>query len=191
MGGIYIMRFRFLTAAGAAALALAGSAADAAVTFRFADVALTLQNGQAAGSLTGTFTTDDALASIVDFDITTSTAVTGGFFDFARYNYTTANARVSAATLPSQFFRLNSTSTFGPELQIYFGSPLTVNGTTLNATASYENQFLVGNRLASGSIVNAAAAVPEPASWAMMMTGFALVAGTVRYRRRRNIVAIA
>ncbi|MBJ6121825.1 PEPxxWA-CTERM sorting domain-containing protein [Sphingomonas sp. BT553] len=29
-----------------------------------------------------------------------------------------------------------------------------------------------------------AAAVPEPATWAMMLVGFAMVGGTVRYRRR-------
>jgi len=31
-------------------------------------------------------------------------------------------------------------------------------------------------------------AVPEPATWAMMLLGFGMVAGAVRYRRRTNVV---
>lgn len=34
-----------------------------------------------------------------------------------------------------------------------------------------------------------AAAVPEPATWALMMVGFAMVAGASRYRRRATAVA--
>lgn len=36
-----------------------------------------------------------------------------------------------------------------------------------------------------------ASAVPEPASWALMMTGFALVGGAARYRRRSTGIAYA
>jgi hypothetical protein len=37
----------------------------------------------------------------------------------------------------------------------------------------------------------AVAAVPEPASWALMMAGFALVGGAARYRRRNTAVTYA
>ncbi|WP_233150679.1 SGNH/GDSL hydrolase family protein [Sphingomonas mollis] len=35
------------------------------------------------------------------------------------------------------------------------------------------------------------AAVPEPATWTMLLTGFALTAGALRYRRRRTVLALA
>lgn len=38
---------------------------------------------------------------------------------------------------------------------------------------------------------NAVAAVPEPATWAMMILGFGLVGATLRYRRRSTKVAFA
>ncbi|MDP1027307.1 PEPxxWA-CTERM sorting domain-containing protein [Sphingomonas sp. KR1UV-12] len=39
--------------------------------------------------------------------------------------------------------------------------------------------------------VNSVAAVPEPATWAMMLVGFGMVAATARYRRRDTKAAIA
>lgn len=38
---------------------------------------------------------------------------------------------------------------------------------------------------------NAVAAVPEPATWATMLIGFAIVGGTLRYRRRKMTVTYA
>ncbi len=34
-----------------------------------------------------------------------------------------------------------------------------------------------------------AGAVPEPATWAMMLAGFGMVAGATRYRRRKTVIA--
>jgi hypothetical protein len=34
-------------------------------------------------------------------------------------------------------------------------------------------------------------AVPEPASWAMMLAGFAMTGAAMRYRRRRTVVTVA
>ena len=39
-----------------------------------------------------------------------------------------------------------------------------------------------------GTFFVSIAAVPEPASWAMMVGGFALVGGAMRYRKRRFVV---
>lgn len=41
------------------------------------------------------------------------------------------------------------------------------------------------------SLPAATAAVPEPASWAMMIAGFGMIGGAARYRRRRTTVAYA
>ncbi|QQV79102.1 PEPxxWA-CTERM sorting domain-containing protein [Sphingomonas aliaeris] len=45
-------------------------------------------------------------------------------------------------------------------------------------------------RLSDAGFVTAAAAVPEPASWAMMMIGFGLLGGNLR-RRRHSGIAVA
>ena len=36
-----------------------------------------------------------------------------------------------------------------------------------------------------------AALVPEPGSWLLMIAGFGMVAGVMRYKRRRSVVAFA
>ncbi len=189
-----IMRFKFLAAAGAAAMVMAGTAADAAVTFQFSGVTFRDMGGNSAGTLTGTFVTDDALAVITDFNIVASPAGSNpGLtnFPFVGYNFTTANSSIVAATLPSQFFRIDALGINAPQLQIFFNSSLTMRGTTINTTSSYENEGFSGSRLPSGSIVAVATVVPEPATWSMMMVGAALIAGSIRYHRRKSIVTFA
>jgi len=44
-----------------------------------------------------------------------------------------------------------------------------------------------GNGTASYSAVALAAAIPEPATWAMTLLGFGLIGGAMRYRRRPKI----
>lgn len=55
------------------------------------------------------------------------------------------------------------------------------SGGTLNADAIVDNVLLVG----------AAAAVPEPSTWAMMLFGFAAIALTLRRRRNRALAYAA
>ncbi len=45
-----------------------------------------------------------------------------------------------------------------------------------------------GNTLGTGDTFRVSA-VPEPATWAMMLLGFGMVAGMARYRRRATVVA--
>ena len=76
---------------------------------------------------------------------------------------------------------------------------LSVNGTTL---ASFVATPLGGDSLEFGdgtgfgnaageysSLVFRSGAVPEPASWAMLVTGFGIVGGTLRSRRRAMVTA--
>jgi len=68
------------------------------------------------------------------------------------------------------------------------------------AAGSYDYEAftyqLTGNQWFSTSVTGgpaavsfSAAAVPEPATWALMMVGFAMVAGASRYRRRATAIA--
>ena len=62
----------------------------------------------------------------------------------------------------------------------YFTAPTTFTGTYSLSGATGSNSF---------TILPAAAAVPEPASWAMMMMGVGVLGGALR--RRRTVVAFA
>lgn len=58
-----------------------------------------------------------------------------------------------------------------------------ITSVRLNAT----NDIITFDDMRFGSV----AAVPEPATWAMMIAGFGLVGGAMRYRRRRGAVGFA
>ena len=59
-----------------------------------------------------------------------------------------------------------------------------LNNITIRGTAS-------GNVAYGGSITFVPNAVPEPATWAMMLVGFGMVAGASRYRRRSSKTVFA
>lgn len=142
--------------------------ASADVTFDLSGVTLSSTPGGAAdlGTLTGSFTTSDALNTIVSYDITAST--TGSFLGF---DYTPADSSETAEVLPTQYFQIDSTGSLD-ELRIYFASPLETSGTTIAATFSYEHESVSGgNRYPSGSIVAAPMnPAPEPAGLALLGT---------------------
>ena len=81
------------------------------------------------------------------------------------------------------------------------GSNLTVTGLSFGAGSGWSGTFAgaidnVNFSFANGPQGNfnfevAAAAVPEPGTWAMMLVGFGMIGGTVRYRRRKTTLAIA
>ena len=65
------------------------------------------------------------------------------------------------------------------------GDPGTV--TLTNATVRYQSTGLTG----SGSAIGTPTAVPEAATWAMMLFGFGAVGYSLRRRRRTNIAQLA
>ncbi|MCF8708050.1 FxDxF family PEP-CTERM protein [Rhizorhapis sp. SPR117] len=63
---------------------------------------------------------------------------------------------------------------------------------TLPVTAGEQTLVISGTSGGRGSYSGTLAfAVPEPASWAMMITGFGLVGGAIRMRRRKGIAVPA
>ncbi|MBJ6123000.1 PEPxxWA-CTERM sorting domain-containing protein [Sphingomonas mollis] len=73
------------------------------------------------------------------------------------------------------------------------GSNRRVTFTADGGTAIYGVRFSNTDNLGSFEFDNVAftAAVPEPATWAMMLIGFAMVGAASRYRRRHTTAAIA
>lgn len=51
--------------------------------------------------------------------------------------------------------------------------------------------FLIGMGNFTLSDITGASAVPEPATWAMMLVGFGMIGATARYRRRKASVSFA
>ena len=108
--------------------------------------------------------------------------------------------------------------TLGGFVEVFAGSVALTAGTTYRAVLSSDSTNLVlgynnaSDAYTSGALtrrtnsdaacvdgsnrcdanfrysVQPVAAVPEPASWAMMLTGFALVGGAARYRRRAAVL---
>jgi hypothetical protein len=166
------------TTAALAALFVMAVAAPASAANVIFDVNGTF--GAPGGTLTGTFTTNDTFTKVVAIDLTSSS---NGAFQSFEYDVV---ADVDAQFLPN-FFRL-TVSLPGPhtdQLQIVFSPALSPAGSAIGGN-SFEHQDFQGsgNRILSGTVHEAVAAVPEPTSWALMIAGFGLAGATLRARRR-------
>jgi PEP-CTERM putative exosortase interaction domain len=172
-----IVTLRIATIAPALALALVASPVQASVIF---NVTGTYSDG---GTLSGTFTTDDALTALQSTSLTVSGGSLG--LDGVIFNDASYIAAAGSQNLPNSFSLL-ALSSVNKSLGLVFVTPLTLAGATLS-TASDNYQQYVGTRtIVSGSVSNAnTTPVPEPASWALMLTGFAALGLSFRHRRDR------
>ncbi len=67
-------------------------------------------------------------------------------------------------------------------------------GGSVNTVGTDRDAIFGGTRgtpVAFLTLVPGVSAVPEPASWAMMIIGFGMVGGMARYRRQRTVVRFA
>lgn len=169
----------FAAVAAMTTTALAATSASAAITFELEDVRF-IDGSQ----MTGTFTVSDDLSDILAFDFVTGAGSSPwGHFTGNSYSSTDASSIwwVSAQGLQAQFS--NPTA----QINFYFSSPLTADGTGLDATTSETVSGIGTRHLDSGSIT---AAVPEPATWAILLTGFGAV-GLAMRRRRTSMSVVA
>jgi hypothetical protein len=172
------MRLFLPTAALTAAFFLISGTASASVVF---DVNANLQYG---GTLTGSFTTNNAFNGVTAYDIVASAGPGSPGFTFTGFTYGTGDSSVTAET--STLIQFDSTPG-GEELRLTFSAPLSASGATLT-TAGYESEITAGNRsITSGSVSPAVAGVPEPASFGLLTA--TLSAAAFIYKRRRGIQA--
>lgn len=170
---------RFLLAAST--LSLLAATPAAAIQFNIQDAEFVDNT-----ALTGTITVSDDLSTLLDFNISVE-ANSSIYGTFSAVNYTNDNARIAtwnwAQGLWAQF-----ANPFG-QLHIYVTSPLTVAGAALDQTTSdtqtYGSRYLISGELVAASDTPA---VPEPATWAMLIAGFGLV-GLARRRRGAKVAA--
>lgn len=161
-------------ATAALTLAFVASPSDASVTF---NVTGTYDDG---GTVTGTFTTDDALTTVQS----TSLTVAGGTLGLDSVIFNQASyISAGSINLPTSF-ELDANSSVNKSISLFFSGGLTVSGAALTSASSNYQQGVGTRFITSGSVTNAnPTAVPEPASWTMMLVGFA---GTGFALRRRK-----
>lgn len=169
--GILLLRMKrtklLVSVAASLALGLVSvGTASADVTFDLSNVQLSTASsgGTPDGTLTGSFTTNNAFTSLTSVDIVASI-----FGSYTGQTYTLSNSTVTFDGLPNSFrLDTNPVGATSSELQLVFSSALTSSGATLS-TSSYEHENSGGNRfVSSGSVVLAPATVPEPASAALI-----------------------
>lgn len=162
---------KFLALAGAAVIAISSSAAVDAQTLTYTfNLGSTYDfGGGNIYSAVGSFDYDVATMAISNVSYSAVQIGTGpsGPFDF------TAGTAVSSTQV--SFFG----DCCGDENTYFFASSLASGGTISLVGGSY-----FGTPVTASGSVTADGAVPEPASWALMLGGFGLVGGAMRSRRK-------
>lgn len=158
------------------------ASANIIYTFNNAGFSTTASGPLNDGTLTGSFTTNDARNTVISYNIFAS-----AFGSFAGFNYMPSNSSISASSIPSQFFQIDTSGSTN-ELRLYFSSGLAATGSSALAQAfSYEAEPAGGTRFALGS-VTAATAVPSPIAGAGLIPLAGLGAAWFA-RRRKRVVA--
>lgn len=149
---------------------------------------LTLRSGS---SLTG--------ASLFSTSFTLPSSINGRtptWFDIAVPNWAVTTGQVYTLVMANTGGSFRNAIVLGPEIDINTGAVLGgdayAGGTALFTTQPYQN-FCVNSgicdlnfRITATSPVGA---VPEPASWAMLVSGFGLAGFALRSAKRRSLIA--
>ncbi|HEX8421224.1 MAG TPA: PEPxxWA-CTERM sorting domain-containing protein [Sphingomonas sp.] len=183
---------RLYLAAALAATALTATSASAATPLTVTYTG-TVEGTSGAGNLGG---------SVVFTGITTQEDANDGQFAYSSFTalyagttYTFANtsAAFSAANVLDVFtggIKVTSFN-FAPGTQFAVGEKY---ATTLGAGGTFLVDPSVGDvnfTGGMGSVTSSVAAVPEPATWAMLLVGFGMMSASMRYRRKNIAVSFA
>ena len=153
-------------------LFLAAGQASANIVYTFSGV--TFDDG---GTLTGTFTTNDAFNTLIDFDITTSPGIGIGF------HYTPGTVGSSSTSLPAII--VLSDATLDHILQVTFDGGLTALGAQIliGTNDSFEQTTFPARRDITGGSAIVATSVPEPSTIILLGIGVLGLLASVSRRR--------
>lgn len=160
---------RLLAAVGMV-LSLAANPASANIDFTLSGA--TLSDG---GTLTGTFTTNDAITALLDYDLTTAGGALTGF------EYTPATAPMNFSSLPSII--VVETTALDHILQVTFQGGLTATGAPILVGQFDSFEQVNGQHREVTAGAAAVAAVPEPSTMALLAIGALGLLTRVRGRR--------
>lgn len=165
----------------ALALAALAAAPASAASFAYDINGGTFSDGTTFG---GSFTYDDVSNSITAFNVITNTGVLPAF----TYTSATAASYNGGGVGPNNFILLANNG--GRYFNFSFASSLSSGlAQSISTTNSYDcNNCGTFRRVTAGSILTTAA-VPEPATWAMMLLGFGGIG--MALRRRKPVLQIA
>ena len=169
-----MIKRRLLSVVGIFGLALSLAAGQASANRLYTFAGVTFSGG---GTLTGTFTTNDPITTLLDYNITTSPGIGIGF------NYTPTTAPFNFSSLPS----IIVVETSGPDhlLQVTFNGGLKATGAPI--TIGHFDSFEQGTGGARRDITAGSAipTVPEPGTLVLLSTGLAGLLG-FGWRRQRQ-----
>ena len=163
-----------------AALSAATGAQAAVINYSFSDAYY--ENSTDSAALSGTFAWDTDLKRITASNI----GLTGN-----RGEAIVGCSNCTTGIYDPEHFAINLGDN---ALYITFADSMSAGGNVAlslrSATQSNEPQYQGGSSFTSvrGSAI---AAVPEPATWALMLLGFGMVAASARYRRKTTTVTFA
>jgi hypothetical protein len=185
------------------------AATEPNATFRILDNVVFMDGTK----VTGFFVFDATTRRFGEYDITTSDGLGFGDVPFAGNRYTSDGSRPLAGTFPSGTADNNfdyyfyADTTYATFINFQLDNPLTgmadvrsfINtdseGGAPTAELNTSGGNFAGRVVTSGSLISSVdrpvAAVPEPATWAMMFLGFGMIGGAARYRSRKTNVAYA
>ncbi|WP_233151140.1 PEPxxWA-CTERM sorting domain-containing protein [Sphingomonas mollis] len=136
------------------------------------------------GVQNGTLQFSNIVGTVIDQNVAnyfTFADGVGGNYSFSATSVTTRTFNVTPGVTSSiSLFLLGNTS------NIARGFDATPTSLTMSLNSTGASGFSSSSTLAIPPVV---AAVPEPATWAMMLIGFGMVGGAARYRRRSTKAA--
>ena len=133
-------------------------------------------------ALTGDFTLDKGTGDLLSFDILAADG------DLPAYEYVTGYSTIRDKFVSNQY--LFFSSSFTRYVTFAFASPLGLGSNALVVDPFGLSSFECDNCLNVRFVTSGVAignAVPEPASWAMMLGGFGAIGGAMRARRRTRV----
>ncbi len=181
------MKLTTILTSAALSLTLAASANAADISWTLSNVVF--DDG---GTASGTFTTDSATGALTSYNIVTT--VGNAFAGFA-YNTSTSYKQGDNTWGPNSFWlRANDNSRY---ITLAFAHPLTGGPSDAlmpgqlggAAVGSWECTTCGSSGFRNVARGEAVSAAPEPAAWALMMTGIGGMGAALRTRRRKAVAA--